>query len=280
MKIVESPHEAYAHADHWRREGLSIGLVPTMGALHAGHFSLVRRSTQECDVTAASIFVNPTQFSPEEDLSRYPRTLEDDLAGLRELGCGLVFVPQPQQVYPEGFSTYVSPPATAKPLEGRFRPDHFRGVTTVVIKLFQILPASIAYFGQKDFQQLAVIKKMVEDLNVPIRVVSCATIREEDGLALSSRNRYLSAEERERALCLSRALNQVHSLVSQGLSQVAQLEHEMHRILKPATDSIDYATIVDRETLDPMVEIDRPAVALIAAHVGKTRLIDNRLIGE
>lgn len=280
MKIVESPHEAYAHVDHWRREGLSIGLVPTMGALHAGHFSLVRRSTQECDITAASIFVNPTQFSPEEDLSRYPRTLEDDLAGLRELGCDLVFVPQPQHVYPEGFSTYVSPPSTAKSLEGTFRPDHFRGVTTVVIKLFQILPASIAYFGQKDFQQLAVIKKMVEDLNVPIRVVGCATIREEDGLALSSRNRYLSAEERERALCLSRALNQVHSLVSQGLSQVNQLEQEMHRILKPDTDSIDYASIVDRETLDPMVEIDRPAVALIAAYVGKTRLIDNRLIGE
>ncbi|MEM7557622.1 MAG: pantoate--beta-alanine ligase [Planctomycetota bacterium] len=280
MKIVESPHQAYAHVDHWRREGLSMGLVPTMGALHEGHYSLVRRSTEECDITAASIFVNPTQFSPEEDLDRYPRTLEDDLAGLRELGCDLVFVPQPQQVFPKGFSTYVSPPAAAESLEGKFRPDHFRGVTTVVMKLFQILPVSIAFFGQKDFQQLAVIKKMVEDLNVPIRVVGCATVREEDGLALSSRNRYLSAGERERALCLSKALGQVHSLVSQGLSQVDQLEQEMHRILEPATDSIDYASIVDRETLEPLVEIDRPAVALIAAYVGKTRLIDNRLIGE
>lgn len=280
MKIVESPHEAYAHVDHWRREGLSIGLVPTMGALHEGHFSLVRRSVEECDITAASIFVNPTQFAPEEDLDRYPRTLEDDLAGLRELGCDLVFVPQPHLVYPKGFSTYVSPPAAAESLEGKLRPDHFRGVTTVVMKLFQILPASIAYFGQKDFQQLAVIKKMVEDLNVPIRVEGCATIREEDGLALSSRNRYLSAEERERALCLSKALGQVHSLVSQGLLQVDRLEQEMHRILEPATDSIDYASIVDRETLEPIVKIDRPSVALIAAFVGKTRLIDNRLIGE
>lgn len=280
MKIVESPHEAYAHVDHWRREGLSIGLVPTMGALHEGHFSLVRRSTEECDITAASIFVNPTQFSPEEDLDRYPRTLDDDLAGLRKLGCDLVFVPQPQHVYPKGFSTYVSPPAAAESLEGQFRPDHFRGVTTVVMKLFQMLPASIAYFGQKDFQQLAVIKKMVEDLNVPIRVEGCATIREEDGLALSSRNRYLSAEERERALNLSKALNQVHSLVAQGVVQVDHLEQEMHRTLEPATDSIDYASIVDRETLEPIVEIDRPAVALIAAFVGKTRLIDNRLIGE
>ena len=196
MKVISSPHEAYAHVSHWRREGLRIGLIPTMGALHAGHLALVERSVSECDISIATIFVNPTQFAPHEDLSRYPRTLESDLDGLRSVKCDLVFVPQTESLYPNGFSTYVEPPAVAAPLEGVCRPGHYRGVCTIVLKLFGILPATVAYFGQKDYQQLTVIRHMVEDLNVNIQVQGCPTVREPDGLAMSSRNRYLNAAHR------------------------------------------------------------------------------------
>lgn len=279
MKIVENSHQAYAHVDHWRREGLRIGLVPTMGALHEGHFSLVRRSVDECDVTVATIFVNPTQFGPGEDLDRYPRTLDMDLAGLRGLGTSLVFVPKPEQMYPEGFSTYVSPPAVAQKLEGEHRPDHFRGVTTVVLKLFNLIPATIAYFGQKDYQQLTVIRRMVEDLNVPVRIQGCETIRESDGLALSSRNRYLSPTQREAAVSLWKALSAARELVGGGSKNVAEIEDAMRRILVASgADPIEYARIVDRQSLEDMATIDRPAIALIAARIGETRLIDNLLL--
>lgn len=279
MKIVESPHEAYAHIDHWRREGLRIGLVPTMGALHEGHLSLVRRSKQECDISIASIFVNPTQFGPHEDFSRYPRTLEADFKGLHELGTDLVFVPQQSGLYAEGFSTYVHPPLVAKPLEGVHRPDHFRGVTTVVMKLFQILPATVAYFGQKDYQQVAVIRRMVEDLNVPIRVETCATIREADGLAMSSRNRYLNADQRRAALSLWTALSKAQSMLDEKIREVRQLEKAMEsELYRNGAERIDYARIVDATTLGDLEIVDRPAVAIIAAHVGQTRLIDNLLL--
>ena len=189
--------------------GKSVGLVPTMGALHQGHLSLVRRAKSDCDVAVATIFVNPTQFAPHEDFSRYPRTLESDLAALAAAKCDLVFVPSREEMYPPAASTFVEPPQVAQPLEGVFRPGHFRGVATVVLKLFNIIPADKAYFGQKDFQQALVIQRMVADLNVPVQVVVCPIIREPDGLAMSSRNRYLSPSERQQGLALSRALNLV-----------------------------------------------------------------------
>lgn len=279
MKIVESRSEAYAQVAQWRQAGASVGLVPTMGALHAGHYALADRSSKECDKSVATIFVNPTQFAPHEDLSRYPRTIDDDLQGLRERQTDLVFIPQPEELYPAGFSTYVEPSNVALPLEGVFRPTHFRGVTTIVLKLFNILPATVGYFGQKDFQQLTVIRRMVDDLNIPIRVEGCEIVREPDGLALSSRNRYLSSGQRQTALSLSRALSAVSEQAGDGNVSVEQLEQTMHRIMRNAgIERIDYACIVDRNTLESLPQLDRPAVALIAAHVGDTRLIDNVLL--
>ena len=280
MKIVESPHEAYAHIDHWRTEGLRIGLVPTMGALHAGHLTLVARSREECDITVVRIFVNPTQFGANEDFSRYPRTLDDDLGGLRDLQTDLVFLPTPTQLYPEGFSTFVEPPKVALPLEGVCRPGHFRGVATIVLKLFQICPATIGYFGQKDYQQLSVIRHMVDDLNLPIRIEGCETVREADGLAMSSRNRYLKDDQRRTAASLWQALNLANHLVATGVRKVGELEAAMVQVLREAgVERIDYARVVDRDSLDTMEHVDRPAVGLIAAYVGSTRLIDNLLLG-
>ncbi len=279
MKIVETSDSAYAHVSHWRREGRSIGLVPTMGALHAGHQSLVEHSRRECDITVVSVFVNPTQFAPHEDFSKYPRTLEADLTLLRDQGVDLVFTPSHQHLYPDGFSCFVGTPSVAQPLEGAFRPEHFRGVTTVVMKLFQILPATVAYFGQKDYQQLAVIRRMVEDLNVPIRVQGCETIRESDGLAMSSRNRYLSPAGRTAALCLSKALDLAEQQIAAGVTSVTTLENAMEKCLyEHGAERIDYARIVDPNWLTNIETITGPVVALIAAHVEKTRLIDNRVI--
>lgn len=279
MKVIASPHEAYAHVSHWRREGLRIGLVPTMGALHAGHLALVQRSVSECDVSIATIFVNPTQFAPHEDLSRYPRTLESDLEGLRSVKCDMVFVPQNESLYPAGFSTYVEPPEVAQPLEGVCRPGHYRGVCTIVLKLFGILPATVAYFGQKDYQQLAVIRRMVEDLNVNVRVEGCPTVREPDGLAMSSRNRYLGPEQRQTALCLWRSLTLVQQLINDGQRDIPTLESAMQRqLIAGGADRIDYARIVHQDTLADLDSLDQPAIALIAARVGATRLIDNLML--
>lgn len=279
MKIVESRLAAYAQVAQWRQTGASIGLVPTMGALHAGHLTLVAHSRNRCDKSVATIFVNPTQFAAHEDLSRYPRTIDDDLKLLREHQTDLVFLPSPDELYPPGFSTFIEPPAVALPLEGEFRPEHFRGVATIVLKLFHILPATVAYFGQKDFQQLTVIRHMVDDLNVPIEIEGCETVREPDGLALSSRNRYLSTEQREIALSLSCALHTIAEQAAAGCTDVRQLEQSMQRIMLAAgVDRIDYARVVERHTLEPLSQLDRPAVALIAAYVGSTRLIDNVLL--
>ncbi len=279
MNIIENRQQAYQQVSQWRQLGASVGLVPTMGALHAGHLALVQRSCHECQHTLATIFVNPTQFAPHEDLSRYPRTLEQDIAQLREVGTDLLFLPQSDELYPEGFSTTIEPPAVAKPLEGEFRPTHFRGVATIVLKLFQILPATIAYFGQKDFQQLAVIERMVEDLNIPVVVQGCETVREPDGLAMSSRNRYLSVAQRQIALSLWRALCAVHEQATAGETDVGLLEQRLEQSLREGgIERIDYARVVDRRYLTPLAQLDRPAVALIAAHVGSTRLIDNILL--
>lgn len=250
-----------------------------MGALHAGHLALVERSVSECDISIATIFVNPTQFAPNEDLARYPRTLESDLDGLRGVKCDLVFVPQNETLYPAGFSTYVEPPAVAGPLEGVCRPGHYRGVCTIVLKLFGILPANVAYFGQKDYQQLTVIRHMVEDLNVNIRVEGCPTVREPDGLAMSSRNRYLTPPQRQAALCLWNSLSLVQQRVIDGERDVETLENAMRQtLLDGGAERVDYARIVHPETLADLTKIESPAIALLAAHVGKTRLIDNLML--
>ncbi|MCA9190879.1 MAG: pantoate--beta-alanine ligase [Planctomycetales bacterium] len=279
MKVVSTVAEAYALVDHWRRGSMRIGLVPTMGALHEGHYSLVRRSVSECDLTVATIFVNPTQFGPHEDFGKYPRTLDEDLEGLKSAGAALVFTPSQSALYPEGFSTFIEPPSIAAILEGVHRPGHFRGVATIVTKLFQILPANVAYFGLKDYQQLVVIRRVVEDLNLPILIQPCETVRERDGLAMSSRNRYLSELERLAALSLHRALNVAEKMVTRGCCVVAEIEQAMEKELYASgANHIDYARLVDAETLATMTSLTQPCVALIAAFVGSTRLIDNRLM--
>ena len=276
MHVLHSPQEIFPPLDFARRNGARIGFVPTMGALHEGHLSLVRRAKSECDVAVVSIFVNPTQFAPTEDLSKYPRTLDADLDLLRSLSTDYVFVPNPAQVYPSGFSTYVDPAQVALPLEGVFRPTHFRGVATVVLKLFHMIPSDAAYFGRKDYQQLAVIRKMVEDLDVPIRIIGCETVREQDGLAMSSRNRYLQPAERYQALALWRALNLAKGLAAQGERQVTTLERVMEEELRRSQiQTIDYARVVDPDSLQTLEQVTDRAVALIAARVGTTRLIDN-----
>lgn len=282
MKVIDSLHAAYAQVSHWRTAGLRVGLVPTMGALHAGHISLVERAREECDCVITTIFVNPTQFGPNEDFSRYPRTLESDLTLLRAARTDMVFTPAAGDIYPVGASTAVLPPKVSLPLEGQFRPHHFQGVATIVLKLFNILPATVAYFGQKDYQQCQVISHMVDELNVPIRVQVCPTIREADGLAMSSRNRYLSPEQRLTALCLWKALQQAQCLYAagQGLAIIEQAMREV--LVGQGVDRIDYARVVDRATLEAPREDNNgvigSVVALIAAHVGTTRLIDNLLL--
>lgn len=247
-----------------------------MGALHAGHLSLVERAKRDCDLAVATIFVNPTQFGPNEDFSKYPRTLERDLEQLDKAGCDYVFVPSSEQIYAPGHSTFIEPPSVASRWEGTIRPGHFRGVATVVLKLFMMAPAHVAFFGRKDYQQVAVIRAMVEDLNIPIRIEVCETIRESDGLAMSSRNRYLSPAERTRALGLWRALQRAQESVHQGERNVDTIESAMQQVLLEApVDSIDYARIVDANTMEPLQQIEDVAVAIIAARLGSTRLIDN-----
>ena len=261
-----------------RQLGNRIGLVPTMGALHEGHLSLAKISNQECNTTIVTIFINPQQFAPHEDLDKYPRTIERDLDLLAKLHVPFVFAPTEDQIYPPGFSTFVDPPSVALPMEGESRPHHFRGVATVVLKLFHLVPADAAYFGQKDYQQSLVIRRMVEDLGFPITIRICPIIRERDGLAMSSRNRYLSPEERGQALAISRALDTGRLLVEAGERDVDRLRNTLRSVLGQAGISqIDYVQVVHPETLDELDQIGDAAIALIAAHVGKTRLIDNCL---
>ncbi len=265
-----------------RARGSSVGIVPTMGALHDGHLSLIHESRKRCDETVVTIFVNPAQFSPDEDLDRYPRTLDRDLERLSASGVSALFLPTAQTMYPDGFSTFIDPPQVAKSLEGDCRSGHFRGVATVVLKIFNILPATHAFFGRKDYQQWKVIEAMARDLNLGIHILAVETKRESDGLALSSRNRFLSVEQRRRAMLIPESLDCVGELVDGGERNVQNLQTAMHRTLMGTADCgvdhIDYAVIVDAETLLPLDQVDRPAVALIAVRVGNTRLIDNKVI--
>ncbi len=259
----------------------TLGLVPTMGALHEGHMSLVHRALAECDVVAASIFVNPTQFAAGEDFEVYPRTFDDDCAKLEAAGVALLFAPSAAEMYPDGANTFVEVAALGDRLDGASRPGHFRGVATVVSKLFNIVGPDRAYFGQKDAAQIAVLRAMVRDLNIPVRLVACPIVRERDGLAMSSRNRNLSADERQRALILHRALVAAWEMVQTGENSAEALRSAMINTF--ATDPelrVDYAAIVDPATLLPIAEASHGALIAVAAWVGSTRLIDNVLIDK
>jgi pantoate--beta-alanine ligase len=257
----------------------SVGFVPTMGALHAGHRSLMEAARQRCQIVVASIFVNPTQFAPNEDFSRYPRTLAEDCQMLKAEGVDLLFTPSPDAMYPPGASTFVEVEGVSERLDGASRPGHFRGVATVVAKLFHLVQPDYAFFGQKDAAQVAVLRKMVRDLDFPIEMVICPTVREIDGLAMSSRNRYLSTEERRQALSLSRALAAAQKLSAKGESGAANLLEAMSATLhqEPAV-RVDYLAIVDPDTLLPLQDVSAGALLAIAAYVGSTRLIDNILL--
>jgi pantoate--beta-alanine ligase len=263
----------------WRAAGESVGLVPTMGALHAGHLSLVARSVEECRRTVVTIFVNPTQFGPNEDFARYPRQLDRDLELLAAANADLVFVPPADEMYRAGHATLVEVEGISQRWEGAIRPGHFRGVATIVLKLFNLAPADRAYFGQKDYQQSVVIRRMVADLNLPIEIRVLPTIRDPDGLALSSRNAYLSADERTRALALSRSLRRAVELIAGGQRDAKLISGAMRRILESIPGlNLDYATLVDPDNLEEVSRVTGPVVAIVAAKIGRTRLIDNEII--
>ncbi|MDR1964702.1 MAG: pantoate--beta-alanine ligase [Planctomycetaceae bacterium] len=273
----------------WSRQqhdvGKRIGLVPTMGALHDGHLSLVNAAQQSCDATLVSIFVNPTQFAPNEDFHRYPRPLENDLRLLQTVGKELpeVFVPNVEEMYPPGFDVTVNVGRISQPFEGRVRPTHFNGVATIVLKLFLASGADVAFFGQKDFQQVCVVRKMVADFNVPIEIVVCPIVREPDGLAMSSRNRYLSAAQRKQAVVLSQSLSIAEAMiVDEKIDDAEVIRRKIRKQIETAPDMrIDYIAIADPETLQELTTIEstKPEIViLIAAQIGTTRLIDNRLI--
>lgn len=274
--IVRSVAELRTAVAAARRAGKKVGLVPTMGALHAGHVSLVEASAAECGFNVVTVFVNPTQFGPKEDFSKYPRTLEADVAAVGKAGADLVFAPEPSEVYPTGYATYVEIGGVAEPLEGECRPGHFRGVATVVLKLFQMACADVAYFGRKDYQQTLVVRQMVRDFDVPIEIRVQPTIREADGLAMSSRNVYLSAAQRQSALVISRALRKTEAAASAGERDVWKLRDVLQTELATVPEvRVQYAVVADAETLREPAVLDRPCVALVAAFVGTTRLIDN-----
>jgi pantoate--beta-alanine ligase len=257
----------------------AVGLVPTMGFLHEGHLSLVRRSRSQDDQVVVSIFVNPTQFGPSEDYGRYPRDPERDLALLRQEGTDVVFMPPVEEMYPEGFETYVEVKEMTQVLEGAHRPTHFRGVTTVVAKLFTIVRPQRAYFGQKDAQQLAVVRRMARDLDLPVEVVAVPTAREPDGLAMSSRNAYLSPEERQAALVLYRSLRLAEGLWRQGERDASVVRSRMQELIAAEPLArVDYVSVADSETLRELERIEGPALVSLAVRIGRTRLIDNVIL--
>src|SRR5271166_807384 len=262
-----------------QRAGKTLGFVPTMGALHEGHLSLVRFSKARCDVTAVSIFVNPLQFGPSEDLAKYPRDLERDAKLLDELGVDLLFVPRVDKMYPPGAKTYVLVEELSDKLDGASRPGHFRGVATVVAKLFEIVRPDFAFFGQKDAAQIAVLRKMVSDLNFDVEVVLCPIVRENDGLAMSSRNAYLTPEQRQQALALHGSLMRVQTAVDAGERGAATLlSIGKQAIAEEPGARLDYFAILDPDTLDPVADVSHGALVAVAAYVGSTRLIDNILL--
>lgn len=280
MQILRTVSEMQALATALRSQGKIVGLVPTMGALHEGHLSLIRKAAERADAVVVSIFVNPTQFAPSEDFNKYPRELEADAAKCETAGADYVFAPANEEIYPKGYSTYITEEFVAKPLEGVSRPSHFRGVTTVVAKLFNICRPDLAVFGQKDAQQVAVIKKMVADLNFTVDIVVAETTREPDGLAMSSRNRYLTATQRQEALSISKALFKARDMVAAGERRSDRLVAEATHILSQHRRiRVIYVSLVDRDTMEPAREAAPGRTLLaVAAWVDEVRLIDNILL--
>ena len=276
MRVVKTIEEVREQVKAWKREGLRVGLVPTMGFLHEGHKSLIVKAVEENDRVVVSDFVNPTQFGPKEDLASYPRDIERDAKLCEEAGADLIFHPEPEEMYAPDYCSFVDMDGLTKGLCGKTRPTHFRGVCSVVAKLFNIVAPDNAYFGQKDAQQLAVIRRMVRDLNFDIRIVACPIIREEDGLAKSSRNTYLNAEERVAALVLSRALNKGKALVENGELSAAKVKDViMEELCKEPLARVDYVEVVDADSIEPVKELKGNILVAIAVYIGKTRLIDN-----
>ncbi len=279
MQIITAISEMQSLAESLMKQGRTIGFVPTMGFLHEGHLSLMRRAREECDAVVASIFVNPTQFGPQEDFERYPRDEEGDRRKCESAGVDILFMPTATEMYPEKPSVFVTVEGIAEILEGAIRPGHFRGVATVVAKLFNIVKPHKAFFGQKDYQQCAVIKRMVKGLNLEVKVVVLPTVREQDGLAMSSRNSYLSADERRVAAVIHRALASGEQMVKAGVGEPETLKTTMRAVLGEAPGIVlDYVEVADPESLTPLAIVKGRAVILIAVRLGRTRLIDNILI--
>lgn len=279
IKIVHTVKEVREQVAEWRREGLSVGFVPTMGYLHEGHQSLIKKAVEQNDKAVVSVFVNPMQFGPTEDLESYPRDLNADAALCEKTGADLIFNPEPEEMYKDGFCSFVDMNGPTAELCGKSRPIHFRGVCTVVSKLFNIVMPDRAYFGQKDAQQLAVIKRMVTDLNIPIEIIGCPIIREEDGLAKSSRNTYLNEEERKAALILSKTIFMGEKLVKDGLKDARELVSLMKKNIETEPlAKIDYVEVVDFNDISIKDTISDNTLVAMAVYIGKTRLIDNFII--
>jgi pantoate--beta-alanine ligase len=279
MKIVKDPKEMQSFSESLRASGKSIAFVPTMGYLHAGHLSLVEAARRKADIVVVSIYVNPTQFGPKEDLARYPKDLKRDQKLLNGLDIDILFIPRTQDMYPEGFNSFVEVQNLSQKLCGISRPTHFRGVTTIVAKLFSIIAPDYAFFGVKDFQQLTIIKRMVKDLDLPVKIIGQPTVREFDGLAMSSRNKYLSAKQRKAATVLYRALSLAKQEIKNGARNPKKIIQRMRSLIKKEPSvKLDYLAIVDPESLENIQRIKGEALFALAAYIGKTRLIDNLLI--
>lgn len=281
MRIIRSPQAMTVWSERLRREGVKIGLVPTMGALHDGHRTLIRSARLKSDALVVSIFVNPTQFAPTEDLAKYPRPIRKDRVLCKEAGVDVCFEPTVAAMYPEGFQTVVTVPSIARRWEGHTRPQHFSGVATVVTKLFGMVRPHIAVFGQKDYQQSALVRQLVKDLNLDVEILVRPTVRERDGLAMSSRNIYLSTQERRIAPILFHALEAGRRAIEAGLTEAESVQAIMHKVIAGAPMmEIDYLAVCDSRTLEPLMKIDRQVVLLGAIRLGSVRLLDNVLAGR
>ena len=279
MEVAETIEKVRSLVKIARSEGRNIGLVPTMGALHIGHISLIEAAVKDCDFVVVSIFVNPTQFGPGEDFEKYPRPLQADLEICEKAGVDVVFAPSPQQIYPTENVTWVNVEKLTEPLCGRSRPVHFRGVTTVCTKLFNIVAPDVAYFGQKDAQQAIVIRRMVADLNMPLDIVICPTVREPNGLAISSRNQYLTAHQKKDAANIYKSLQTCRRMIEAGITETDQIVAKMRKLLQQIPSSeVEYVSIVDAETLESIEKIAGKVLAAVAVKIGPARLIDNILV--
>lgn len=279
-RVISEPAAFRQACEEARGTGRTVGLVPTMGALHAGHHSLIEAASERASFVAVTVFVNPMQFAPNEDLGRYPRTFDSDRRECEQRAVDLIFAPSPEAMYPAGFQTRVEVGSLTQPLEGQFRREHFAGVTTVVTKLFNLTGPCLAVFGRKDYQQWKVLKRMARDLDLPVEVLGCPIVREPDGLALSSRNRYLSAEERERALGIVTGLRRAHEAFEQGQRDPAVLQAMAEAPVREFFDRVDYVAAVDPDSLQAASAQGARLLIAVAAHLGNTRLIDNVVLGE